>query len=684
MDQQQYPSPNQKERLFRRRLKANPTQHLQETFKRMRSEVKRQLRTSREHYFSSINDSFNNNPKRFWSVLKQKSKTCSIPDCISMPPTPSSTNQIHSPATRPTATNPAKIANMFNNYFASVFTSDIQSDEPRLSTSDPLITELTLSEHEVESALKTLDINKATGPDGIPAKLLKETASTIAPSLCKLFNKSLHLGVVPEEWKLANVVPVFKKGVKGKTENYRPISLLSIVSKVLERRVFLNIKHHLCQLINKCQHGFLQGKSCATNLLEVFDYIGRILDNGGQVDTIYLDMSKAFDRISHQNLIIKLRNCGFGGSLLKWFQSYLTDRCQRVTVLGATSNTLPISSGVPQGSILGPALFLIYVNDLPDSVNSCQIAMFADDTKLYSTIKCVEDATLLQSDLVNLEHWSSTSGLSFNEMKCKQQRVTRKVKPITSTFTINGHQLQTTVIERDLGVCVASNLTWKVQVYQQASKANKMLGYIRRNTTFVTSTAPRRTLYLALVRPHYSYSSPIWAPQTVELISLLERTQRRATKYILNLPFSTDVDYNTRLQSLQLLPISYWHEYLDLTFFFKITHGIIETSVVPVIYAAHRATRSSSSNTTKYVVPRCKTTTYQQSFMIRTCRLWNALVDELNFDTDNLGHFKRILLDYYYKSLAVNYDSENPRTFKSICLKCNLVRNLAFPISCCY
>ena len=177
--------------------------------------------------------------------------------------------------------------------------------------------------------------------------------------------------------------------------------------------------------------------------------------------------------------------------------------------------------------------------------------MFADDTKLYSTIKCVEDATLLQSDLVNLEHWSSTSGLSFNEMKCKQQRITRKVKPITSTFTLNDHQLQTTVIEikRSWRMC-------NIKPYMESTsisaskryKANKMLGYIRRNTTFVTSTVPRRTLYLALVRSHYGYSSPIWAPQTVELISLLERTLRRATKYILNLPFSTDIDYNTRLQ----------------------------------------------------------------------------------------------------------------------------------------
>ena len=169
---------------------------------------------------------------------------------------------------------------------------------------------------------------------------------------------------------------VHKKGDKGQTENYRPISLLSIVSKVLERILLTNIKDHLTQSINTCQHGFLQGKSCVTNLLEVLDYIGGILDNGGQIDTIYLDMSKSFARIKHRKRINKLKNCGCGGNVPKWFTSYLTGRRQWVTVLGATSNSLPISSGVPQGSILALVLFLIYVNDLPDSVSTSQVAMF--------------------------------------------------------------------------------------------------------------------------------------------------------------------------------------------------------------------------------------------------------------------------------------------------------------------
>ena len=248
-----------------------------------------------------------------------------------MPAALNSSDQIHPPSIRPSATRPAEIANMFNTYFASVFATDNLSDQSEELSTDPFISEVIVSELEIETLLKTLDSNKATGPDEIPARLLKVTASTIAPSLCKLFNKSLRLGMVPEEWKLANVVPVFKKGEKDHCENYRPISLLSIVSKQLEQ--FMNIKCHLSQIICKCQHGFLRGKSCVTNLLEAIDYIGRILDNGGQVDTIYLDMSKAFDRINHTKLITKLRNYGFGGNLLKWFQSYLSDRCQRVTWL---------------------------------------------------------------------------------------------------------------------------------------------------------------------------------------------------------------------------------------------------------------------------------------------------------------------------------------------------------------
>jgi hypothetical protein len=199
---------------------------------------------------------------------------------------------------------------------------------------EPVMTDLTLTVEEVQAVLENLDSTKATGPDNIPARLLKETAPIISPSLCMLFNKSLDEGVLPEEWKLENIVPVHKKGERECTENYRPISLLPIVSKVLERCVFCNIKVHLFQLIQKSQHGFISGKSCVTNLLEVREFIGLELDAGGQIDVIYLDISKAFDKVNHERLRHKLRMGGFRGKLIQWFYSYLTNRNQRVTVLG--------------------------------------------------------------------------------------------------------------------------------------------------------------------------------------------------------------------------------------------------------------------------------------------------------------------------------------------------------------
>ncbi|CAB3981599.1 Hypothetical predicted protein [Paramuricea clavata] len=261
--------------------------------------------------------------------------------------------------------------------------------------------DIRLTASEVQAVLKSLDVSKATGSDEIPARLLRETAEVITPSLCHLFNKSLSTGSIPREWKLANIVPVYKKGEREYTENYRPISLLPITSKVLERCVLNNVKDWLYGLVNECQHGFLIGKSCVTNLIEALDYIGSVLDKGGQIDTIYLDMSKAFDKVDHGLLITKLRGMGISGSFLQWLTNYLTDRQQRVTVLGETSDTIPVTSGVPQGSLLGPVLFLLFVNDLPETVISSKTSMYADDTKVFKAIKVPEDALALQADLTS-------------------------------------------------------------------------------------------------------------------------------------------------------------------------------------------------------------------------------------------------------------------------------------------
>ena len=227
--------------------------------------------------------------------------------------------------------------------------------------------------------------------------------------------------------------------------------------------------------------------------------------------------------------------------------------------------------------------------------------MFADDRKIFGEIKTLGDASSLQEDLGRLSTWSELSGLLFNEAKWKAQHITRKTKPILSSYKLNNTcntALEWYAAEKDLGVWITKDLTWYKQVNEQSSRANKLLGYLKRNTRIILRTEVRRTLYLALVRPHLGYATQIWAPQSIELIVKLERIQRRATKFILKLPYSSNISYKSRLQTLNLIPICYWHELLDLTFFFKLTHGLVNvnSSVLPEVRKYGRRTRSSTSN----------------------------------------------------------------------------------------
>ena len=368
--------------------------------------------------------------------------------------------------------------------------------------------DLSFTTQDVIDVIKGLDVNKATGPDNISIRLLKETVNEIAPYLCTLFNKSIKNGKFPSEWKQANVVPVHKKDSLHHVENYRPISLLSVVSKIMERCVFNGIKDHVYHQIKKSQHGFIKGRSCVTQLLEVFDIIGPHLDRGGQIDTIYLDMSKAFDKVSHCKLMTKLHRHGFGGSLLQWFVCYLSNRCQRVIIPGGSSDFQPVSSGVPQGSILGPMLFLIFVNDLPESVTRSSVSSFADDTKIFKVINTLEHSLELQTDLNNLNTWATEAGMIFNSKKSKVMRISRKRKAIENTYLLDGRPLQLSNSEKDLrDVWITDNLTWSQQVTEVYTKANKLLGYVRRNTISIKCTNIRRSMYLALVRPHFGYAT---------------------------------------------------------------------------------------------------------------------------------------------------------------------------------
>ncbi len=398
---------------IRKKLKLNRSELLCNKFKELRSRVKHMIANARKSFFTSLPTDLKLNPKRFWSLFKYSSKKSTFPQRMTVKnPNSDETND---------ANDPNSIADLFNKYFASVFHNDsdllTNDDLDTRNTDDNCLSDIDLTVDDIYPLLHSLNEHKATGPDGIPNKILIETAQQIAPSLCLLFNLSLRRGSLPDEWKTSNIVPVFKKGKPSHVENYRPISLLSNISKVLERCTLVKMRNHLLQYISENQHGFVPGRSCTTQLVQVLECIGQQLDQGKQTDIIFLDMSKAFDKVQHCILLKKLRTINIRGNLHSWFSSYLCGRKQRVTLPGGTSSTLAVTSGVPQGSILGPILFLIYVNEIHDIVTSSSVSCFADDTKLFKTIHSGNDANLLQEDLNNLTNWSESSGLTFNELK---------------------------------------------------------------------------------------------------------------------------------------------------------------------------------------------------------------------------------------------------------------------------
>ena len=304
------------------------------------------------------------------------------------------------------------MAEELNMHFSSVFTREDTSSLPVPETKfegseGERLGKLVVTPEVVANKINNMKENKSPGVDGIAPKILKETVEQICTPLAHVFNMSLQEGIVRLEWKEANIIPLFKKGSRNKSVNYRPVSLTSVICKVLETIIrdhmmdFI-IKH---KLINPSQHGFLKARSCLTNLLCFFEEITKWVDEGSPVDVIYLDFQKAFDKVPHQRLILKLKSHGMGNSIINWIEQWLKDRRQRVVVDGEVSSWKPVLSGVPQGSVLGPILFLIYINDLEEGVTG-NILKFADDTKLFRKVKEIGDKQKLQDDIDKLVKWS--------------------------------------------------------------------------------------------------------------------------------------------------------------------------------------------------------------------------------------------------------------------------------------
>ena len=308
-------------------------------------------------------------------------------------------------------------------------------------------------------------------------------------------------------------------------------------------------------------------------LLTTLHRVGQLLDNNVQTDIIFLDFAKAFDSVDHIILLKKLKSCGISGNLYNWFTDYLHGRKQRVVIDGVASGWSQVTSGVPQGSILGPMLFLLFINDLPDVIPPpTSTRLYADDTKLYNAIKSCQDCDHLQEALSYANGWSKQSNIDFNVSKCKVLTISRRRSPIESNYYLGSTELMRVDSEVDLRVTVTSKLSWNQHILLTVSKANKMLGLLRRTCPLLTNRDARRTLYLSLVKSQMCYATEIWSPSHSTFKINLERIQRRATRWILQVKMG-EVSYNDRLLALNHLPLCYDREIKDLTFFFKALYG---------------------------------------------------------------------------------------------------------------
>ena len=468
---------------------------------------------------------------------------------------------------------------------------------------------------------------------------------------------SLESGKIPEDWRKANVIPIFKKGSRLSANNYRPVSLTCILCKTMETLVREQLMAHLQRnnLISREQHGFTQGRSCVTQLLDMLDIWTEVLDLGGGIDAIYMDFMKAFDSVPHRRLAAKVQAHGIKGKVLAWIQDFLTDRSQQVSINGVKSGLARVTSGIPQGSVLGPILFVIYINDLPQCIQS-HVKLFADDTKVFARNDDKCSIEMLQEDLNRLQQWSTDWQLKFHPDKCSVLRLGNpKVEAVYHMEGKNARgekctvELEVSDVERDLGVIVDSKLSFKQHVAQATLKANRILGVIRRSFDHLTP-ATFVQLYKSLVRPILEYGHSVWQPRHKRLCSDVEDVQRRATKLIASLK---DKPYPERLATLKLPSLEYRRNRGDLIDVYKYIHGIYNTDRPQFQLFQGRDTRG---NSLKLAKRHCRLNVRSNFFSNRVITAWNSLPNSV-VTAPSINAFKN-RLDANWDMLPTKYNPE--------------------------
>jgi hypothetical protein len=395
-----------------------------------------------------------------------------------------------------------------------------------------------ISEQFIYTQLRKLKTSKAVGLDQMPSRLLKDSASVISKPLAAIMNLSISQGRIPCDWKIARVLPLFKGGTKCNMDNYRPISILPTVSKILERAIHTQLCQFLTanNILSSSQCGFRKGYSTEHAVIALTDHIRRGMDQGLITGSVFIDLQKAFDTVDHCLLIEKLQCYGVNGKELDWFVDYLQNRKQVVQFGNAYSEPGIVSFGVPQCSILGPLLFVLFINDLPNGTVRCDILMYADDTVIFFSAKDTSEIErVLNTELELIHNWLHLNKLFLNLTKTELVLFgtgANLAKVTNFQVTIGHYQLKRVMEYKYLGVFLDDSLTWKSHVEYITTKVGKRLGLLRRTRKDLTANAANM-IYKTFILPILDYCDSVWACCNRSDIDQLERLQNRAGRIVM-------------------------------------------------------------------------------------------------------------------------------------------------------
>ena len=608
-------------------------------FKETRNRLVDIIRNRKEEYQREIEERVNSQTsfgtKDWWKIVNnffhRRSKSCSeIPPLL---------NNV----TQEIIYLPEQKAELFNDFFVKQSQIDGIADSlPDLEDNGLTAPTLVFTCEMVRKVIKELDQSKAVGPDLVHNKLLVKAVDIISGPLAMLFNRSMTENKFPSLWKTAHVTPIHKKGDNSVCTNYRPISLLSCVGKIMEKCIQKHVFSFLTEnnIITLSQSGFIPGDSTTYQLLSIYDDFCKSLDQRYTTQALFFDISKAFDRVWHRGLIHKLNMIGIRGNLLNWFEDYLKDRQQATVIKGKISSYKTVFSGVPQGSVLGPLLFLVYINDIVKDIES-QVKLFADDTSMYLRLNDgVRRAEILNSDIKKILTWSRIWKVNFNPSKTELLTLSNQRQPDVYPLSFDNDILSETTSHKHLGVILQNDCKWNSHIESIVAKIRPLIACLR-SYKYIFSRKTLEILYKSYILPHLDYSDVVWDNCPAVLSNELENTHLEALRIITGSVRGTS--HEKLYRESGFITLKARRDRHKLLMFFKLINGhlpnYLSAYIPPLVSDINPYHRRRPF---ERQVPVSRTELYRHSFFPSTTVLWNNLPDEIKL-LNSISSFKRNL-----------------------------------------